>query len=80
MASTERNAIDCDALEATATALTWSQGTIDGPFVDPALTKPFYGPEWSRQPTQAMIAQAAAGTDSIIDMCVFEGGRVKQCK
>ena len=68
--------IDCEALKATATALTGSQGTIDGPFVDPALTKPFYGPEWATQPTPAMIARAAAGTDSIIDLCVFDGGEL----
>ena len=41
------------------------------------MTKPFYGPEWATQPTPAMIALAAAGTDSIIDMCVFDGGELK---
>jgi hypothetical protein len=49
---------------------------IDGPFVDPALTKPFYsGPEWMN-PTAQMIAQAEAGTDSIIDVCLMDGSTV----
>src|SRR5262245_14056904 len=42
---------------------------IDGPFVDPALTKQFYdGPEWMN-PTPEMLARIAQGTDSIIDVC-----------
>ncbi|MFT3696294.1 MAG: PPC domain-containing protein [Kofleriaceae bacterium] len=66
--------IDCDALKASAKPLTGGEGTIDGPFVDPALTKPFYGPEWGQgNPTPEMIASIANGTDSIIDMCVYDG-------
>src|SRR5574338_458471 len=49
---------------------------IDGPFVDPELTKPFYdGPQWMN-PTPEMIAQAKLGTDSIIDLCLMDGSKV----
>lgn len=49
---------------------------IDGPFVEPALTKPFYdGPQWMN-PTTEMIAQAKLGTDSIIDVCLMDGNDV----
>jgi hypothetical protein len=48
---------------------------IDGPFVDPALTREFYGPEWA-EPTPAMIAAAKLGTDSIIDVCLMDGDKV----
>jgi cytochrome c553 len=53
-----------------------SGSNIDGPYVDPKLTKPFYGPEWAENPTAEMLAQAAAGTDSIIDVCLMNGGKV----
>ncbi len=49
---------------------------VDGPYVDAALTKPFYGPEWATNPTPAMLAALKAGTDSIIDVCVMNGGDV----
>ncbi|MEO8553571.1 MAG: hypothetical protein ABI678_26540, partial [Kofleriaceae bacterium] len=69
--------IDCAALKQAAEPLTGNEGKIDGPFVDPVLTKAFYGPEWASNPTPAMIAQAEAGTDSIIDVCVYDGGDLK---
>src|SRR4051812_40239112 len=49
---------------------------IDGPFVDPSLTKAFYsGPEWMN-PTPAMLEQVKNGTDSIIDVCLMDGSDV----
>ncbi|HJZ86712.1 MAG TPA: PPC domain-containing protein [Polyangia bacterium] len=49
---------------------------LDGPEVDPALLKPFYGPEWAGEPTPDMLAQLAAGTDSIVDTCLVREGAV----
>ena len=72
--------IDCAALKASAQPLTGGEGRIDGPFVDPALTKPFYGPQWATNPTPEMIAQAQQGTDSIIDLCVYDGNDLKISK
>jgi Bacterial pre-peptidase C-terminal domain len=69
--------IDCDALRSTAKAISGGEGKIDGPFVDPALTKPFYGPEWGNgNPTPEMLAAAKLGTDSIIDLCVYDGDKL----
>jgi hypothetical protein len=50
--------------------------SLDGPFVDPALTKAFYGPEWAGEPTPEMLAQLKLGVDSIIDVCVMDGSDV----
>src|SRR3569832_1855883 len=72
--------IDCAALKSTAQPLTGGEGRIDGPFVDPALTKPFYGPQWATNPTPELIAQAQQGTDSIIDLCVYDGNDLKISK
>src|SRR5438128_140650 len=69
--------LDCNALASTIPSIAGGEGKIDGPFVDAALTKPFYGPEWGNgNPTPAMIAAAQAGTDSIIDLCVFDGSDI----
>jgi hypothetical protein len=69
--------LDCKALAKEIAALEGASGDrIDGPFVDPALTKPFYGPEWASEPTPAMLAQLANGTDSIIDVCLMDGSKV----
>jgi len=51
-------------------------GDIEGPYVEPSLTKPFYGPEWAGEPTAEMLASLKQGTDSIIDACVVNGGDV----
>jgi hypothetical protein len=69
--------LDCKTMAQNLTAVEdLSTQRIDGPFVDPQLTKPFYGgPEWMN-PTPQMIAQAAAGTDSIIDVCLMDGSDV----
>jgi hypothetical protein len=49
---------------------------IDGPIVDQQLTVPFYkGDQWMN-PTPEMIAEAAKGTDSIIDVCIMDGQNV----
>jgi hypothetical protein len=68
--------LDCKQLSKELEALDGDGERIEGPFVDPALTKPFYGPEWAGQPTAEMIAQLAKGTDSIIDVCVMDGDSV----
>ncbi len=71
-------ALDCAELASRVTALDDTSGVMfDGPLVDPKLTKPFYGPEWlTAEPTPAMLEAAAAGTDSIIDVCVMDGSTV----
>ncbi|HLL21502.1 MAG TPA: PPC domain-containing protein, partial [Kofleriaceae bacterium] len=68
--------IDCAALAARVAPLATSGTSLEGPIVDPKLTKPFYGPEWADTPTPEMIAAARAGTDSIIDVCVMDGDQV----
>jgi hypothetical protein len=69
--------LDCAKLRDEVEPVAGASGTrIDGPVVDPALTKPFYGPEWAGNPTPEMLAAAAMGTDSIIDVCIFDGGDV----
>ncbi|MEO8705074.1 MAG: PPC domain-containing protein [Kofleriaceae bacterium] len=69
--------LDCSKLAKEIPALEGASGDrIDGPFVDPELTKPFYGPEWAEEPTAAMLAQLANGTDSIIDVCLMDGSDV----
>lgn len=53
-----------------------SGSSIDGPFVDPALTKAFYdSPQWLN-PTPAMLEQIKLGVDSIIDVCLMDGSDV----
>jgi len=69
--------LDCGALAARIAPIADPSGVMfDGPAVDAALTKPFYGPEWANAPTPQMLAAVAAGTDSIIDVCVMDGGKV----
>jgi Bacterial pre-peptidase C-terminal domain len=69
--------LDCKKLRDEIQPIAGASGSrIDGPVVDPALTKPFYGPEWANNPTPEMLAQAAMGTDSIIDVCIFDGNDV----
>lgn len=68
--------LNCKQQLADLTKLDGGGERIDGPFVDPALLKPFYGPEWGSEPTPEMLAAAAAGTDSIIDVCVMDGSKV----
>jgi hypothetical protein len=69
--------LDCAELAARVTPIENTSGEMfDGPAVDVALTKPFYGPEWAGTVTPEMIAAAAAGTDSIIDLCVMDGDKV----
>jgi hypothetical protein len=67
--------LDCGKLRSEIDPIANASGSrIDGPLVDPALTQPFYGPEWGNgDPTPEMIAAAQAGTDSIIDVCLFDG-------
>ena len=67
--------IDCSEV-AKAERLEASGNPVIGPLVDPALTKPFYGPEWAGDPTPAMLASLANGTDSIVDVCVMSGSKV----
>ena len=63
------NTLDCKTMASELEQVEDTTGDrIDGPFVDPALTKPFYeGSEWMN-PTPEMIAQAKLGTDSIIEV------------
>jgi hypothetical protein len=68
--------LDCKAQLGDMTKVDNGGHRIEGPFVDPALLKPFYGPEWAGEPTPDMLAAAAAGTDSIIDVCVMDGHKV----
>jgi len=65
--------LDCAELAASTQPLVATGASVTGPVVDPALTKPFYGPEWGGEPTPEMIASVADGTDSIIDVCVMDG-------
>ena len=69
--------LDCKQMATSLEQVADASGDrIDGPFVDPALTKPFYdGPEWMN-PTAEMIDQAKLGTDSIIDLCLMDGSDV----
>jgi len=69
--------LDCKKMTAELTEVeTTTDSRIDGPFVEPTLTKPFYnGPEWMN-PTAEMIAQVKLGTDSIIDVCLMDGSDV----
>src|SRR5205814_7678630 len=69
--------LDCKQMAKSLTAVEDLSGDrIDGPFVQPELTKPFYGGNEWMNPTPAMIAQASAGTDSIIDVCLMDGSDV----
>ncbi len=70
--------LDCTQLATQLAPLTETAGEeIDGPLVDPKLTKSFYGPEWGQgNPTAEMLASLANGTDSIIDVCVMDGTKV----
>ena len=58
--------LDCKKMVAEIEQVSDTSGErIEGPFVEPTLTKPFYeGAQWMN-PTPEMIAQAKAGTDSI---------------
>jgi len=69
--------LDCKQLAAEIAPIEDATGErIDGPLVDPALTKPFYdSPAWL-DPTPEMLAQLASGVDSIIDVCVMKGSDV----
>jgi hypothetical protein len=69
--------LDCKTMAESLTKVDNTDGeSIDGPFVDQALTKPFYdGPQWLN-PTPAMLDQIKAGTDSIIDLCLMDGSKV----
>jgi hypothetical protein len=70
--------LDCRMLALQIPAVEDASGDkIDGPLVDVKLTKPFYGPEWGLgNPTPEMLASLAAGTDSIIDVCIMDGTKV----
>ncbi len=69
--------LDCAELAAnTAFQIPGGGVELDGPYVEPALTKAFYGPEWAGEPTAEMLAQVKLGTDSIIDVCVMNGSTV----
>ena len=69
--------LDCAKLAQEVEPVADTSGErIDGPLVDQALTVPFYkGDEWMN-PTPEMIAEAAKGTDSIIDVCVMDGSKI----
>ena len=56
--------LDCKNMATSLTKVEDLSGDrIDGPFVDPALTEPFYdGPEWLN-PTPEMLEQIKLGTD-----------------
>jgi hypothetical protein len=71
------NKLDCKTMVQSLTKVEDTSGDrIDGPFVDPSLTKPFYdGPEWM-DPTPQMLEQVKLGTDSIIDVCLMDGSDV----
>ncbi len=70
--------LDCRKLATEIEAVADANGEdIDGPLIDPKLTKSFYGPEWGHgNPTAEMLASLALGTDSIIDVCVMKGTEV----
>ncbi len=65
---------DCAAVMAQGEEVT---AAIDSRYVGPAvpseLLQPFYGPEWAEEPTPAMLAALALGTDAIVDACVMQG-------
>ena len=65
--------LDCAELADTTEAIPANGTTVEGPLVDAALTKPFYGPEWGLEPTPEMLASLANGVDSILDVCVLRG-------
>ena len=69
--------LDCKQLSAAIAPVEDLSGErIDGPYVEPALTRPFYdGPQWLK-PTPEMLEQINLGTDSIIDVCLMEGDKV----
>ncbi|NVB76864.1 MAG: hypothetical protein HOV81_00580, partial [Kofleriaceae bacterium] len=69
--------LDCKNIPSSMEQVQDTSGDrIDGPFVDPALTKPFYdGPQWMN-PTPQMLEQVKLGTDSIIDVCLMDGDKV----
>jgi hypothetical protein len=69
--------LDCRALAPTLEPLVDGEnGRYFGPTVDQSLLEPFYGPEWASEPTPEMLAALEAGTDSIIDICLMNGGDV----
>lgn len=68
--------LDCAQLAKAIEPLPGSGARVDGPAVDPALTQPFYGPEWAENPTADMLASLANGTDSIVDVCLMNGSDV----
>jgi hypothetical protein len=67
--------LDCNQLRAEAEPLVDHDDDLRyyGPPVDQSLTVPFYGPEWGGEPTPEMLAAIEQGTDSIIDVCLFNG-------
>src|SRR5665647_1303182 len=73
----EFGTLDCSQLIAEISPIEETSGTsIDGPVVDPALTKAFYnGDEWL-DPTPDMLRQLELGVDSIIDVCLMNGTTV----
>jgi hypothetical protein len=68
--------LDCSQLVNEVESISANEGRNDGPIVDQDLTKPFYQGEQWLNPTPDMIAQAQAGTDSIIDVCIMDGSEV----
>ena len=70
--------LDCKKLaaETARRSRTRPATRIDGPFVDPALTKPFYDGPSGCNPTPEMLEQLKLGTDSIIDVCLMDGNEV----
>ena len=69
--------LDCTQLATEVEPLGDTKGTsIDGPLVDPELTRAVYdSPAWMN-PTPEMLAKLAGGTDSIIDLCIMDGATV----
>src|SRR5262245_45888808 len=68
--------LDCKHRDGLEQVQDTSGDHIDGPFVDPALTKQFYdSPAWIN-PTPEMLEQIKLGTDSIIDVCLMDGDDV----
>jgi len=73
--------LDCASLAGTLEPLVDHDDDLRyyGPPVDQSLTVPFYGAEWAGEPTAEMLAAIEAGTDSIIDVCLFDkDGAVKE--
>ncbi len=69
--------LDCAKLTTEISGISGASGDrIDGPAIDPALTKAFYGPEWAGEPTPEMLEQVKLGVDSIIDVCLMKGDEV----